>query len=332
MHMLWTCQWIEGKAGPTPESWKREIEAGSRLELWNRGFIQLPTWNVLQGHQTIQGWGTWHSGPKDVPEQDFVTVSVQATTKDPRSRHYVVGLTHHNRQLERMGAVTMVLYGKQTLIRAWVQALKLALDHTTRRQQIYVLNIQAWEAWKDPEKRQQVFDIVHPSTEEELQRIQVLYCSQKMMADLGQAQDTWKTRWNDIKKVLSERCEAVRDKATEEFLAKQDTETKKIYHEAIERVKTIVEDKTHYGKQEPEENPKEKRAKARERKADLLKSLKEARPPQGHKWMEHKRGFKCAQCDKEVNGHTPYDQIKKAKEEECPLHGMSVPEMSSWPD
>ena len=140
------------------------------------------------------------------------------------------------------------------------------------------------------------------------------------------AQPLWKHRWSDVKKVLQERKESVLDRVTDDFLAQQDREVQEIYLAAIQRIHRSVEDKDHYGReaQAPAEDGKEKRAKARMRKKDLLEQLKDSRPPQGHQWQAHKRGYKCGLCSKEVNSQTPYAQLVEVKDEKCPQHGMEV--------
>ena len=60
-------------------------------------------------------------------EQDFITIQAQATQRDPRSKHYVVGMAHHNRQMETFGAIAMALKGKQSAEKAWVQAALLII-------------------------------------------------------------------------------------------------------------------------------------------------------------------------------------------------------------
>ena len=45
--------------------------------------------------ETIQGWGTWHSGLKDMADQHLLTLQT-----DPRCKHYVVGVHGASQQAD----------------------------------------------------------------------------------------------------------------------------------------------------------------------------------------------------------------------------------------
>ena len=312
VHLLWLCKWTTAKVGPLDEEWKREIEAGQHMELWARGFLQLPAWQVQTGRSSLEKWGTWQRGPAQIAEGEVVTLVIMPTTQDPRSRHFLCGIVHHNEKFERQGIVSLVLAGRQTPARAWFQALMLAQEFALGKVVVQLHNVQAWEAWKSAQKRANVYDLCKGISEQAIKRLTVLYTHKEVILGVN---SRWRLRMVDAKKALRERIEEVRDSASEEYLAKQDHKAKKVYNAAIQRVKAIVDDKSHFGNQKEMSGP-EKRGLTRQRKSDLLKNLPLAAGT-GHRWHQHKRGYKCERCEKFVTMQSPYAELLNLHQEPC---------------
>ena len=119
----------------------------------------------------------------------------------------------------------------------------------------------------------------------------------------------------DAKKALRESLEEVRDVVSEEWPAKQDQKAKLVYSTAIQRIKVIVDDKRHFGNQKEMTRP-EKRGLIRQRKSDLLKNLPLATSI-GHRWHQHKRGYRCERCEKFVTMQSPYQEFLQLYKEQC---------------
>ena len=115
---------------------------------------------------------------------------------------------------------------------------------------------------------------------------------------------------------MEERVELVRDHASEEAWLEQDKKAKRVYEHAAERIQTILEAKDHFGK-EKQESGKENRAKARQRKSDLLKDLPNQTHPGGHRWSADKRGYRCQQCSLFVTSQTPYQELLSLASQAC---------------
>ena len=124
VHLIWLCKWTNKRAKPIPEEWLMEINEGASLELWSRGILQSYNLQVETGMESLQAWGSWQRGPCAIPQHEHVTIVIKATNKDPRMRHYLVGVVHHGEN-ERKGAISVVLPGEQTVLRAWVCGLLL---------------------------------------------------------------------------------------------------------------------------------------------------------------------------------------------------------------
>ena len=319
VHLLWLCKWTTAKVGPVDEDWKKEIEAGQHMELWARGFLQLPAWQVQTGRSSLAQWGTWQRGPAQMAEGEVVTLVIMATTQDQRSRHFLCGIVHHNEKFERQGVVSVVLPGRQTPARAWFQALMLAQEFALGKVVVQLHNVQAWEAWKSAQKRANVYDLCKGISEQTMKRLTVLYTHKEVILGVN---SRWRLRMVDAKKALRERIDEVRDLASEEYLAKQDQKAKRVYSAAIQRVKAIVDDKSHFGNQKDMSGP-EKRGLTRQRKSDLLRNLPLAAGT-GHRWHQHKRGYKCERCEKFVTMQSPYTELLQLHQEPCEARPVAV--------
>ena len=319
VHLLWQCKWTNAKVGPIDESWKAEIEAGQNLELWARGFLQLPAWQVQTGKPSLARWGTWQRGPAHIADGECVTLVIQATTQDQRSRHFLAGIVHHNEKYERQGIVSVVLPGKQTPARAWFQALMLAQEYAQGNVTVQTHNVQAWEAWKSEHKRANVYDLCKGISEQAMKRLKVLYTHREVILGVN---SRWRYRMVDAKKALSERIDEVRDEALEEWLAKQDQKAKLIDNVAIQRIKAIADDKSHFGNQKELTGP-EKRGLTKQRKSELLKDLPLAAST-GHRWHQHQRGYRCERCEKFVTMQSPYQELLQLHKEQCEARPEAV--------
>ena len=180
-------------------------------------------------------------------------------------------------------------------------------------------NVQAWEAWKSVQKRANVYDLCKGTSEQAMKRLTVLYMHREVILGVN---SRWRLRMVDAKKALRERIDEVRDLASEEFLAKQDQKAKLVYSAAIQRVKAIVDDKNHFGNQKDMSGP-EKRGLTRKRKSDLLRNLPLAAGT-GHRWHQHKRGYKCERCDKFVTMQSPYTELLQLHQGPCEARPAAV--------
>ena len=316
-HLIWTCPWINDRAYPIPRYFMQEISEGKRPELWGRGLRMQVNYTPTDGWASVQGYGTWQSLSKvTVPTHHWVGITVKASSDDPRLRRWVVAIVHHDRDLQRKGAITGMLGGKQNLARGWYWAAVLLHKHTTGRHFLFLKNKQAWEGWTKDKHEDEFWDLsTGLDGSDGKQRLQGLYTCEKRTQQIGRGNQSFKFRNKDIQLVAKERCQQEAPKELEDYLAGKDHEYDIIAGHAAERIQILLKAKDHYATKQG--NGKENRQKKVDEKRKLLNKMQIEHQRGGHQWMSAKRGIKCGRCEKAINMHHTVEQIRAAQEESC---------------
>ena len=190
------------------------------------------------------------------------------------------------------------------------------IRYTKGHHRVQVHHSPAWEAWQKNKHEAEVYDLLAKHDMQQAARIQAIYCQLSKLKQHGDMLQGLFQRRKDALKVVEERVDIVRDHPSEQAWKAQDQKAKRVYEHAAERVKWILEAKDHFGK-EKQPSGKENRAKARQRKSDLLANLPQQADPEGHRWSAEKRGYKCQQCDLYVTSQTPYAELTALAGQVC---------------
>ena len=300
-----------------------QVELGINLDFWAQGLIQLPTYELSTGGAAVQTWGSWTVHDEVVlQDNEKVTIGIASTSTDVRLKHYVVAVVHHAQvdgALYRKGAVTTVLPGAQSLERAWFYGLRLMAHYLdlSKKVVVQVLSVRAWEGWMKQKHREVFHDLRNLVTPDQQARIQPMSLTLKQINDMPGGPFTVQARMKDATKAAKEVAMSLRPEALEEELKVTDQRYQKIAALAIQRIKLLFEDKSHF-LHEAKETGKKNREQAREAKKQLFLDIGNQHQDGGHAWQAKGTSLQCEGCSKRINKHWKMTDLEAVKKEQCP--------------
>ena len=142
----------------------------------------------------------------------------------------------------------------------------------TEEVKIHIMSTQSFDAWLKQKHKTTFWDLNSLATPNQRARIRPIYVSRQHLKQIPLGGWSLSSRMQDATKVAKERALAMKPTDLESELAQQDAKYQAVARHAIERVKFILDDKSHFTRQH-RETAKEKREAARQRKRDAYVSL-----------------------------------------------------------
>ena len=252
-HVLWLCKWHRNQAHePLPPEWLERITSQDEEPLWSKGWIPLEPQDHLQQRHPYQGHGVWKDLQPIGPEQyaGFAyTLDATPSHYDQRSQIWVFGLCFHTQsmgQLKRLGAITGAPSGPQSKGRALFAGLVALAKRTTTPAKVIVQLSTVWEAWHKPPHKHPYPDLLAEVTDQDRQRITVLYISRNTRTpDAPGNEPQLRRRQRDAALTAWERADAFHDRRQTSWQATLDKDHKAIYKQAVQRLEKIFQDKQH---------------------------------------------------------------------------------------
>ena len=146
-----------------------ELEQGINREFWAQGLVQRPPYQISTGGAAIQAWGSW--------------TGLDEITLQP---HDAITLLHHTLfggEMYRMGAISTVLPGKQSVARAWYYGLRMIAHYVDLQSmvRVHVLSVKAWQGWVKGRHHETFHDLAELVTWDQRQRIRALSMTQQQI-------------------------------------------------------------------------------------------------------------------------------------------------------
>ena len=250
-HILWLCKWHHGQGHkPMPPAWAERITQHDEDPLWSAGWIALEPEEHRQIEHAYQGHGTWQDLQVLAPHQHqgwAFTLDATPSTYDQRSQVWFFGLCVHAMslgQLQRLGALTGIPSNPQNKTRALLAGLVALAKHTSTYVKVIVQVVAVCEARTHVRHRQLYMDPFEGLTDQDLQRVTVLYVSRNTRTP-GSGPHL-KRRQRDAALVAWERANAMHDRRTTEWQQVLDQDHTEIYKHAAARLAKVYAAKDHY--------------------------------------------------------------------------------------
>ena len=240
VHLLWQCKETNRDFPPLPREVQTELEQGVNL-------VQKPAYQVSTGGAAIQAWGSWTGlGEITLNAHDAVTIGVATTSKDSRLRRYVVTILHHTMfggEMYRMGAISTVLPGRQTIERAWYYGLCVIAHYVdlTTMVRVHVLSVKAWQAWVKGKHYDQFYDLANLVTWDQRRRIRALSVTQQQVKSVPTTGLSLRNRYKDANRAAMEFALSKQPHEVEQELQEQDQRYKHFAPMAAERIRFLLE-------------------------------------------------------------------------------------------
>ena len=323
VHLMWLCKRTQRAFPALHPDDQFELGHGLNLEFWAQGLLQMPKLEQSTGGPSVQAWGTWTTHDEArIHHPDVVTIAVASTSTDARLEHFAVAIVHHTQiggQLYRQGAVVAILPGKQTWERAWMYGLRMIAHYVDvrQRQVVHAQSTRAWQAWQHGQHKDSFHDIQTHVMHDQRMQIKALCINPKQLRELPKGEWTLRNRMADAAKAAREVALSHQPREQEQELALQDKKYQRIAPLAIQRVKYLLEDKSHF-LHDAREQGKEKRTQAREHKRELYNSLSGQTRPDGHNWQPKGISQQCTLCKARLTMHSSTQDIEAGRTGICP--------------
>ena len=296
------------------------------LRSWSKelgpGLVQRPPYQISTGGAAIQAWGSW-TGLDEITLQphDAITIGISTTSSDSRLKYYVVTLLHHTLfagEMYRMGAISTVLPGKQTVARAWYYGLRMIAHYVDLQSmvRVHVLSVKAWQGWVKGRHHETFFDLAELVTWDQRQRIRALSVTQQQIKTMPSTGLSLRNRFKDANRAAKEFALLKKPVAIEQELQEQDQRYGQYAPMAAARIRFLLETQDHFLHGQ-KATGKEQRQKAREEKKHLYLEIGVTGHEGGHQWTSKGRGLQCRNCKKQIHQRMPMAVLKTAKDEAC---------------
>ena len=181
-HIIWLRKWHQGQQHKLlPPEWADRILNHDEEPLWTSGWVPLEPQEHHQYPHPYQGHGKWQDLQILSPNQYQGWASTLDTTPsnyDVRSQVWAFGLCIHHLsmgQLQRLAAITGIPEPPRTKTRALLAGLVALAKHTNTTVRVIAQLTTVWAAWTNPRQRGPYQDILQHVTEQDYQRVTVLY-------------------------------------------------------------------------------------------------------------------------------------------------------------
>ena len=321
-HVLWLCKWRRSQTHqPLPPEWLERIASQDEEPLWSKGWIPLEPQEHLQQHHPYQGHGVWKDLQPIGPEQYAgyaYTLDAAPSNYDQRSQIWVFRLCLHTQsmgQLKRLGAITGAPSGPQSKGRALFAGLVALAKHTTTPAKVIVQLSTVWEAWRKPPHKHPYPDLLEEVTNQDRQRITVLYISRNTRTpDAPGNEPQLRRRQRDAALTAWERADALHDRRQTSWQATLDKDHKAIYKQAVQRLEKIFQDKQHYLHNKPDRQPGKH---TKQRKKDLIQLCTRPWQEPHHHWAPQRSGYACTTCGTRMHQGLTAQQLEDRLAEPC---------------
>ena len=210
IHLLWQCKETNRHFPPLPSEVATELEQGINREFWAQGLVQRPPYQISTGGAAIQAWGSW--------------TGLDEITLQP---HDAITLLHHTLfggEMYRMGAISTVLPGKQSVARAWYYGLRMIARYVDLQSmvRVHVLSVKAWQGWVKGRHHETFHDLAELVTWDQRQRIRALSVTQQQINTMPSTGLSLRNRFKDANRAAKEFALSKQPVAIEQELQEQD--------------------------------------------------------------------------------------------------------------
>lgn len=112
-----------------------------------------------------------------------------------------------------------------------------------------------------------------------------------------------------------ERAKTLHDARQEEWQETLDQDHQLIYKHAVQRLRKIYEDTTHYIHQKA---PRHQGKQTKQHKKDLVNQCRKAWAENHHRWEPHRSGFQCTACGSRMHQGLTAEILETRLQEDCP--------------
>ena len=279
-------------------------------------------WQQSWSKESTGSFGSW-TGLDEITLQphDAITIGISTTSSDSRLKYYVVTLLHHTLfagEMYRIGAISTVLPGKQTVARAWYYGLRMIAHYVDLQSmvRVHVLSVKAWQGWVKGRHHETFYDLAELVTWDQRQRIRALSVTQQQIKTMPSTGLSLRNRFKDANRAAKEFALSKQPVAIEQELQEQDQRYGQYAPMAAARIRFLLETQDHFlhGKKA---TGKEQRQEAREEKKHLYLEIGVTGHERGHQWTSKGRGLQCRNCKKQIHQRMPMAVLKTAKDEAC---------------
>ena len=322
-HILWLRKWHQHQQHkPMPPEWAERILCEDETPLWTAGWIPLEPQENKQVPQPYQGHGAWQDLQPLAPHQHqgwAFTLDATPSSYDQRDQLWIFGLCVHHLtlgQLQRLGAITGAPHPPHTKARALMEGLVALAKHTTTAARVIVQLVSVREAWTQPKHRGPFHDQLEHLTDQDFQRVTVLYVSRNTRSpEAPGSEPQLRRRQRDAALAAWERAKQYQDHKSTEWQRVLDEDHKLIYTHAINRLAKIYSDKEHYIHQKP---PRHHGKQTKQYKKQLIAKCSKPWTAPSHRWAPHRSGHQCGACGVRVHQALTVQVIEERLNEECP--------------
>ena len=301
-----------------PPEWAERILCDDETPLWTAGWIPLEPQENKNDPQPYQGHGAWQDLQPLAPHQYqgwAFTLDATPSSYDPGDQLWIFGLCVHHLtlgQLERLGASTGAPPPPHNKARALMEGLVALAKHTTTAVRVIVQLVSVWEAWTQPRHRGPFQDQLEHLTEQDYQRVTVLYVSRNTRSPEAPGSVR---RQRDAALAAWERAKQYQNHKSIEWQRVLDEDHQLIYTHAISRLAKIYSDKEHYIHQKPRRHQGKQ---TKQYKKQLIAKCSKPWTAPSHRWAPHRSGHQCGACGVRVHQALTVQVIEERLNEECP--------------
>ena len=236
-HIIWLCKWHQGQQQkPMPPEWADRIFAHDEEPLWNCGWVPFEPQEHHQYPHPYQGHGKWQDLQILSPSQPqgwAFTLDATPSTYDARSQVWVFGLCVHHLtmgQLQRLAAITGIRKNQSSPGR--IGCTCKAHQHPSPG---YCATHDSLGSlvWTNPNQRAPYQDILEHVTDQDYQRVTVLYvCRSARTPEAPGNEPQLRRRQRDAALAARERANNLHDKKLTEWQQVLDEDHMTIYRHA----------------------------------------------------------------------------------------------------
>ena len=197
-----------------------------------------------------------------------------------------------------------------------MEGLVALAKHTTTAVRVIVQLVTVWEAWTQPKHRGPYLDQLEHVTEQDFNRVTVLYVSRNTSSpEAPGSEPQLRRRQRDAALAAWERAKDFQDHKRAEWQRVLDEDNKLIYTHAIARLAKIYSDKERYIHQKPNRHQGKQ---TKQYKKQLIAKCNKPWTAPYHRWAPHRSGHQCGVCGIRVHQALTVQVIEERLQEECP--------------
>ena len=180
------------------------------------------------------------------------------------------------------------------------------VKHTNTTVRVIVQLTTVWAVWTNPSQRGPYQDILQHVTEQDYQRVTVLYvCRNTKTPEAPGNEPQLRRRQRDAALTAWERASSLNDKKLTEWQQVLDDDHMLIYRHAAERLAKIYNNKEHYIHQKP---TRQLGKHTKQYKKQLVGQCTRPWQSPQHRWAPHRSGYQCGACGLRVHLDEQYPE------------------------